>query len=373
MQFKDIIGQNSIKARLIQTVKDGRINHAQLFYGPPGSGKLPLAIAYAQYIVCENPKENDSCGECPGCKKYQKLIHPDLHFVFPVIKDPKNRAISDQYLGLWREVNLETPYFTFNHWLDKLGSENKQASIFKDEAQEIIRKLSLKTYEADYKVMIIWLPEKMNMTAANKLLKMIEEPPPKTLFLLISEDRGDVLPTIYSRTSPVRIPAIEENDVSNFLIKEYNAAPGDALAIARLSRGNLAEARNHIQASKTRLQNMEEIQKWMSIMLKKDINACIQWSDEMSTNGREKQKSFLTFALHIFRELLMFRTKTPQLNYMLKAEEEFISKLNNYINLKHLNQIYQEIELAHYHIERNGMSKVILLDMTFKLIRLIQK
>ncbi|MEA1874265.1 MAG: DNA polymerase III subunit [Bacteroidota bacterium] len=373
MQFKDIVGQEPIKARLIQTVNDERINHAQMFYGPPGSGKLPLAIAYAQYINCQNRSKTDSCGTCPSCKKYQKLIHPDLHFVFPVFKDKNNKPISDHFIQKWREINLETPYFTFNQWLDKIASENKQASIYRDEAQEIIRKLSLKTYESEFKVMIIWLPEKMNITAANKLLKMIEEPPPKTVFILISENRGTVLPTIMSRTSPVRVPPIAEEDMSKYLVDTFSAEPGDALVISRLSRGNLAEARNHFNMSRTRSENLEILNNWMIALVKKDVRACLKWTDEMSTKGRERQKSFLTFSLHFFRELLMYRTKKPQLNYLLESEKAFIEKVAKAINLKYIQQINDEIESAYFHIERNGMGKIILLDLSFKLIRLIQK
>lgn len=373
MQFKDIVGQQEIKEQLIQTVKDGRISHAQLFYGPPGSGKLPLAIAYAQYISCTNRGEKDSCGECPSCRKYNKLIHPDLHFVFPVIKDKSNLPISDTYIKSWREVISETPYFTFAQWLDKLGSENKQASIYKDEAQQIIHKLNLKTYESLYKVMVIWLPEKMNITAANKLLKMIEEPPPQTVFLLVSEDQGAVLPTIFSRTVSVRIPAIENQDMMQSLMENYDVNETEAKAISRMSCGNLVEARNNFHASKALMENLETLRQWLTILVKKDIPACVDWSESLASSGREKQKDFLIYALRFFRELLMFRTKQEDLNYLLKEEEDFVRKVAPYVNLKYIFKISDEIELAHYHIERNGMSKIILLDLSFKLIRLIKK
>ncbi len=373
MLFKDIVGQNHIKQQLIQTIKTDKINHAQLFYGPPGSGKLPLAIAYAQYLNCENKGETDACGVCASCNKYQKLIHPDLHFVFPVIKDKNNKPVSDYYITQWREMNLTTPYFTFNHWLDKLDSGNKQASIYRDEAQEIIHKLSLKTYEAEYKVMIIWLPEKMNVTAANKLLKMIEEPPPKTLFLLVSENKGDVLPTILSRTSPVHITAVDEEAMSAYLQNKFQCETGNALAISRISRGNITEAHNHFSAGKTRSENLSEIENWLRALVKKDIPACISWSDNMAAKGREKQKSFLVYALHFFRELLMFRLKKNQLSYMLNEEKLLAEKVAPYVNLKQISKINSEIELAFRHIERNGQGKIILLDLSFKLIRLIQK
>ncbi|MFO7788930.1 MAG: ATP-binding protein [Bacteroidota bacterium] len=373
MRFKDIIGQQSIKRHLIQTVKKQRISHAQLFYGPPGAGKLPLAIAFAQYIACENPSDNDSCGECASCKKFAKFVHPDLHFVFPVVKTDTKKPVSDSFIESWRDTLINKPYFTFQQWLGKLESLNKQASIYRDEASEIIRKLSLKTYESEFKFMIIWLPEKMNTTAANKLLKMIEEPPPKTVFLLVSEDSNNVLPTIFSRTTPVKIPAINNDELADFLVENHNVQKEEALAISRLSRGNLAEARNHLDASQTREENLDQIRNWLTVMAKKDIAGCIKWSESLAGQSREIQKNFLRYALRFFREMLMLRTKNRSLNFLIKDEREFAAKVTPHINLKKVFDIQNEIETAHYHIERNGTPKIILLDLSFNLIRLIQK
>ncbi|MFP4664744.1 MAG: ATP-binding protein [Bacteroidales bacterium] len=373
MQFRDIIGQQEIKTNLIQTIKDNRISHAQLFFGPPGSGKLPLAIAFAQYISCQNPSENDSCGECPSCKKFNKLIHPDLHFVFPVVKSGSRKPISDTYIDIWRETLINTPYFTYQQWLEKLESENKQASIYRDEATEIIRKLNLKTYESEFKFMIIWLPEKMNVTAANKLLKMIEEPPPKTVFLLISEDRNNVLPTIFSRTTPVKIPAINSEELARWISRTYQTETTEAANISRMSRGNLAEARNHLEASQARLEHLDGIKQWMSVMVKKDIAGCIEWSENMAVQGREKQKGFLQYALRFFREMLMLRTKNKSLSFLLTQERDLASRVSPHINLKKIFSVQEEIEQAYHHIERNGTPKIVLLDLSFNLIRLIQK
>jgi DNA polymerase-3 subunit delta' len=373
MQFQDIVGQKDIKHRLIQTIRDQRISHAQLFYGPPGSGKLPLAIAFAQYLSCENPSENDSCGLCPSCQKFNKLVHPDLHFVFPVVKSGSQKPISDSYIKAWRETLINTPYFTYQQWLGKLESENKQASIYRDEANEIIRKLNLKTYESEFKFMIIWLPEKMNITAANKLLKMIEEPPPKTVFLLISEDRNNVLPTIFSRTTPVKIPAINQQELADWISNEYNSDSAEAASISRMSRGNLAEARNHVEASEARQDYLAIMRNWLAAMVKKDINGCIEWSEQLAAKGRENQKNFLQYALRFFREMLMLRTKNKSLNFLLREENELAGKVNPLISLKKIFKIQEEIEQAYHHIERNGTPKIVLLDLSFNLIRLIQK
>ncbi len=373
MQFKDIIGQSLIKKQLIHTVKTGRISHAQLFFGPPGVGKLPLAIAFSQYLTCENPSDTDSCGVCPSCKKIEKFVHPDLHFVFPVVKGDNKKPVSDSYIEQWRDTLINKPYFTFQQWLEKLESQNKQASIYRDEATEIIRKLSLKTYESEFKVMIIWLPEKMNKTAANKLLKMIEEPPPKTVFLLISEDANNVLSTIFSRTTPVKIPAIDTEELANYLSDKYNVDHAEAITISRMSRGNLAEARNHFEVSGARQEHLDKIKTWLPAMINKNIAECIEWADNTGALSREIQKSILIYALRFFREMLMIRTKSRSLSFLTKDEIDFAGKTSKQVNLKKIHNIQEHIETAHYHIERNGTSKIILLDLSFNLIRLIQK
>ena len=221
MNFSQIPGQKEIIARLIRSVKEERVSHAQLFSGPEGCGTLALALAYARYISCENRTENDSCGTCKSCVKYEKMIHPDLHFVFPVIKDKKaTEPVSDSYIEEWREFVKKSPYFTINNWLDSIEVGNAQGMIFASEASEIIKKLSLKTFESDFKIMIIWLPEKMHQATANKLLKMIEEPPEKTLFLLVSDEPDKVIPTILSRCQLIKIPHSQNNDIKDYLIRE---------------------------------------------------------------------------------------------------------------------------------------------------------
>ena len=246
MLFKDIIGQEEIKKKLIKTVEENRVSHAQLFSGPEGAGSLPLAIAYAQYISCENRSGNDSCGTCHSCFKYSKLIHPDLHFILPVASTPKvKEPLTDKFLEEWRVSFIENPYLNPAEWYKAIGLENKQGFINVAESNEIIRKLSLKSYESEYKVVIIWLPEKMNKSAANKLLKIIEEPPSKTLFLMVTENSTNILPTIYSRVQVIRIPKLEEAEIllalqQGFDLEEDNIknAAYLALRILRLRRIN---------------------------------------------------------------------------------------------------------------------------------------
>ena len=222
MQFKDIIGQESIKQRLRQSVKEQRIPHAQLLYGEPGIGKLQLAIAYAQYLACPNRTEEDSCGVCPSCLQYQKLQHPDLHFAFPIYKEKSNRdSVCNDFMGQFREIVLQKGYFSLNDWYAHIGAETKQGVIYEAESSEILRKLSLKAFGNGFKTMIIWLPEKMHNACANKLLKIIEEPPEGTLFLLVSEDPSLLLPTILSRTQQFKVPRLEEKTITKELLEKY--------------------------------------------------------------------------------------------------------------------------------------------------------
>ena len=242
MKFLNVIGHHELKKQLNQTVKENRVSHAQLFAGNEGTGGLPLALAYAQYISCENRSEEDSCGICRSCLKYEKLIHPDLHFVFPVVNTGSSgKSVSDDFIGEWRVAILENPYLNLNQWIEVIAAENKQGGIFEKESGEIIRKLNLKTYESDYKIMIIWMPEKMHHVASNKLLKMIEEPPQKTLFLLVSENPGQLLATILSRCQYVKVPPINKQDICEALSKHFNDN-SKIDEIARVANGNYGKA-----------------------------------------------------------------------------------------------------------------------------------
>ena len=243
MFFRDVIGQEEIKQRLIQEVSEGRIPHAQLICGPEGVGKMPLAIAYARYISCTNRGETDACGACPSCVKFNKLVHPDVHFVFPIVKSSKGkREVCDDYIADWRQFVLNNPYFNLNHWLREMDAENAQAIIYAKESDEILKKLSLKSSEGGFKITILWLPEKMHPVCANKLLKLLEEPPEKTIFLLVSEAPEMILPTILSRTQRMNVRKIDEPAIDRILQTKYGIQPADSLSIAHLANGNFIKA-----------------------------------------------------------------------------------------------------------------------------------
>jgi DNA polymerase III subunit delta' len=373
MKFKEVIGQEALKKQLIQTINENRVSHAQLFAGPEGCGNLALALAYAQYICCENKTNDDSCGTCKSCQKYSKLIHPDLHFVFPVVNTKSiAKATSDDYLNEWRKALLENPYISLTQWIDTIASENKQGGIFEKESGEIIRKLSMKTYESDFKVMIIWMPEKMHTVAANKLLKMIEEPPAKTLFLLVSENPGQLLNTILSRTQFVKIPPVELTDMLNALSQKI-PDKSRLLEIVRVAGGNYLKAQELVNSENEDLVFFEYFVKLMRTCFKRDVSELIKLSDELAGLGREKQKKFLTISLRLIRENFTMTASHNSIVYLNDKEFEFSEKFHQFINLNNIYKINEELNRAISHIEANGNSKIIFLDMSLKMIKLIKQ
>ncbi len=374
MLFKDIIGQEEIKQKLIQTVKEERISHAQLFLGPEGSGNLALAIAYAQYISCENRGEHDSCGTCASCKKYQKLIHPDLHFVFPVAstKSSNQKPVSDDFINEWRQSILDNPYIKLNQWFSIIGVENKQGSIYSQESGQIIKKMSLKTFESEYKIMIIWMPEKMNISAANKLLKMIEEPPAKTVFLLVSENAGKIIQTIQSRTQLIKIPKIDDENLFNAIKNEFNLDDNRISDIVRLSNGDYSKAIDIINSIEENLINFKYFTILTRLCYKAEVLEIVKLVNEISKTGREKQKNFLSYSLRLMRENFILNKNKPEITYLTNDENEFSKNFKNFINERNIMQITKEFNQAFLHIERNGNSKIIFLDLSLKLIKLLK-
>ncbi len=376
MLLKDVIGQQKAKEQLLDTVRQDRISHAQLFLGAEGSGNLPLAIAYAQYVSCENRQETDSCGKCPSCVKYSKLAHPDLHFVFPVATTPsvKSKPVSDNFLTLWRDKLLENPYFNLNQWLEHIGVENKQGLIGSDEAAEIIKKLNLKTYEAEYKVMIIWMPEKMNAASANKLLKMIEEPPKKTLFLLVAENAEMIINTILSRTQLVKVPKIDRESLQTTISERFGIAGDNLLAAVRLSNGNYIKALEAVERSASGKEFFDTFTNWMRTCYSGKVLEISKLIDSMTQWGRERQKSFLNYAMGMVREnfVMNLSDEGNSLNYMNSDENMFSERFHRFINERNIFQINAELELAYKHIERNASDKIVLLDLSLKLINLLR-
>ncbi len=373
MRFKNIIGQQDIIKRFIHTVEQNRISHAQLLAGDEGTGKLQLAIAYAQYISCKQRSATDSCGECSSCKKYEKLIHPDLHFVFPVARTKKfDKPVSDNFIAEWRDFILNDKKYRLNAWLEKIGSENAQAGIFAHESNSIIKKLSLKSFESDYKIMIIWLPEKMNSSAANKLLKLIEEPPSKTLFLLVAEYPEQIINTIRSRSQLIKIPKIDRQSVADYLVKEYDLEQNQALNYAKISGGNLFTAIDQISLSELEQYNFDMYVQLMRLCYSKKIIEITKWVDEICKHNRERQKNFLTYAMRLFREnYIMNISDNKDLNQLNETEYSFSTKFYTFIHQNNITGISKELNLAYKHISRNGTGKIIFLDMALKLVKLL--
>jgi DNA polymerase-3 subunit delta' len=370
MFFKEIIGQPEIKQRLLQSVSTNRVSHAQLIFGHEGGGALPLAVAYAQFIHCTNKSKTDSCGECPSCQKYAKLVHPDLHFVFP-IKNSKETPVSDSFIAEFREAFLENPYMDLDEWSGKIEAENKQLIIPEKESGEILRKLSFTTFEGEFKIMIIWMAEKMNITAANKLLKILEEPPDKTLFLLVTEKEDQLLRTIVSRTQLLRVHAISDDDLRDALMQRHQLSQADAEKIAFQSGGSYATARQLIDRSEQAAYNLATFQKLMRSCLKFDAAKVLAIVDDLASIGRERQKHFLSYSLDLVRESLLINYADPKLVRMAGEELAFITKFAPFIHAANGEKFIEELSLAIKHIERNGSPKIIFLDLGFKINELI--
>ena len=374
MLLKEVIGQEKVKERLIRSVQEQRISHAQLFSGPEGSGKLSLAIAYAQYISCRQRTDTDSCGECPSCRKYTKLIHPDLHFVFPIFK-PKNnqRPFTDDFLKQWREFVLATPYFNLNQWLSFLNVENAQGTIYAHESESILRKLNIKSFESEYKVMIIWLPEKMQEECANKLLKMIEEPPNKTLFLLVTEDEEAIIGTIRSRTQLIKIPPIELTALQQAFLSREGLEPDTVAEMVHLSNGNYLKALEYLDMGEDKKFFFDSIRSMMRLAYSRKIVELMELAEELAGIGREKQKDFFIYALHLMREYFMMNFKKPALTYLYKEEQDWGKDFSPFINERNIIPLARVFEEGHLHISRNGNSKIIFADVALTIVRLIRR
>lgn len=390
MKFSEVIGHNDIKERFVRGIRGGRISHAQMFCGTPGTGALALALAYAQYVNCRQPSQTDACGQCPSCHKIQKLIHPDLHFVFPVVKTSRfKEPVSDNYLTLWREFLLQNQYQGLGAWIEKMEAENQQAGIFTHESREILRKMSLKTFEADYKIMIVWQPEKMHVSCANKLLKIIEEPPAKTLFLLVSEEPEQVLQTIRSRTQMVQIPRIAQADMEQLLTDSERLAAflpvsalssGDIPFFIKMANGNLETLIELINASEANRRNFD----WFVSLMRSAFGAgkvggekaleLLAWADRVSGTGREVQKSFLQYALKMLRENFMLNISgnNDRIVYLSTQEREFSGRFYPYIHQGNIMGLYEEFNRACYHIERMGNDKIVLLDLALRITKLLK-
>lgn len=372
MYFKDIIGQETVKQRLRLEVREGRVPHAQLFAGPEGTGALPLAIAYARFLLCTRRGEEDACGTCPSCVKLNKLAHPDLHFVFPVVKRKGGGdTVSDDYIREWRELAISTPYFGMNHWLDAMGAENQQAQIFVKESDELVRKLSLKSSEGGYKVVIIWLPEKMKVECANKLLKLLEEPPAQTVFLLVSEEPDRILSTILSRTQRINVPRLEDAEIAEALKARFGLQDTDAAETARLAEGSYQQALEIIHLSEDTQLFFGLFVSLMRLAYQRKVKEMREWSDTVAAMGRERQKDFLTYCQRMVRESFVSNFHRKEMNYMNREEENFTIRFAPFINERNVMGITDELAEAQTHIEQNVNPRMVFFDFALKMIVLL--
>ncbi len=380
MHFRDILGLEHLKSHLMTTVDQGRIPHAQLFVGPEGCGKLAMAVAYAQYILCSSLKNEDSSLSDACNSKCDALAHPDMHFAFPVANTPriKSHAVSNLFMEEWRQFVKEQPYGNLFDWYRLVGLEKKQAQIGVDEAQDIVKKLSLKSYEGGFKIMLIWGADKMNNAAANKLLKLIEEPPEKTIFLLIAEDEEQIIQTIQSRCQQLHFPSLAEEDICNGLLR-LGLNEAEAGRIAHEANGNYNKALDLMNKDSEDLIFENWFVQWVRSAFKAKGNKAavhdlILWSDEVAKTGREVQKNFLSYCITVIRQALLLNYEAKELVYMNFNSAGFkLEKFAPFIHENNVLPMIDELENAMYHVERNGNSKIILTDLSIKLTRLLHK
>lgn len=369
MQFKEIIGQDAVKQHLLQTVTENRVSHAQLFLSPQGSGALPLAIAYAQYINCTEKITDDSCGACASCRKYERLIHPDLHFSYPFFAS-KDVKVATDVLEEWRNMVLENSYFDLDIWRSKLNADNKQANINIAEAHDIIKKLSYKAFEAETKVLIMWLPEFLDREG-NALLKIIEEPPANTLFILVAQNQEQILSTILSRTQIVKIPKLDDGTVKQYLMDKANLSENQAEEYSFLADGNLIEANALLNDQANN--NAGYFSEWLRMGYGNRVPDMMAFTETAASWGRENQKNFLKYGINFLRECGLLLSGADALVKLPPQHFEVAKKLSTHVlNMAMIEALINELEKAHYHIERNANPKILFLDVSLQLVKIIK-
>ncbi len=370
--FGDIIGQSKVIEQLKRCVDENTLAHALLLTGPRGNGKLPVAIALAHYLLCRDRQQGDACGMCPSCVKINKLIHSDLHFIFPVKKKKGSSAdstpISDDYIAEWREMLLKNPYFTYDDWLDKLDLENQQPMIYDRESGDILQKLSMSSREGGWRVVIIWLPEKMREVGSNKLLKIIEEPPQQTLFLLVSEEPGLIIPTILSRTQRVDIPRIMQHDIERALIERHGLTQADAASVAAQSAGSWDIAEEMLSLSNDKALLLDLFAQLMRAAYARNIREMKRWSEQVASMGRERQKRLLAYCQRMIRENFIMNFKRNEMVALSPEERSFSSRFSPFVNERNIFGIMEELSDAQRHIEQNVNAKMVFFDMALRMI-----
>jgi DNA polymerase-3 subunit delta' len=368
MLFSEIPGQTDVKEKLVQLVNNNRLSHALLFLGKEGSGALQLATALAQYIVCENKKE-DACGTCPSCKKAASLMHPDIHYSFPTItRTGIDKPVCNDFIEDWRTFNNESPYGNVYDWLQSLDAENKQGNITAHECEDIIRKLNLKSFESGYKILIQWMPEYLG-SSGNKLLKLIEEPPAQTLFILVAEDDSKILPTILSRTQLVKINRVATTDLQSWLTENQKVPKDKASSIAPLAQGNLREAMQLLHHGEENWQEL--LREWLNAILKNGPAAQVKWVDEISKIGREKQKQFVAYFIHLLSISVTISNNTIPDN-ISENEIDFAQRLIKLASTAQIQSMVEELDQSIYYIERNANPKMLFMALSIKFYHIIK-
>lgn len=369
MKFSEVLGQEKIKEQLINMVKSNRLSHALLFHGKEGVGKKALALAFAQYLVCENKQENDSCGACPACRKAQKLVHPDIHFVFPVVKDGTKNPISDTFISEWRTKLLHSPYFSYQDWNNAIGDGKKVSSIYVNESTEIIKKLNYKPFEADIKVMMIWLPEKMNVQTTNKLLKTLEEPSGHTVLILLAENLDFMLSTILSRVQQIKIPPILESDIKTYLDANYSVSEDLIQFAINYGKGDLVRTIEAIEQSEANVQYHLWFMQYMRLCYSNKMLEIIQLNDEILSLEKNEVKSFLNYSIRYLRDNFMLNKQQGDLVYLLKNESDFAQNFSTYINEKNIEKMYTSLNETIENLNRNGNAKIQLQILAINMVR----
>lgn len=374
-----VIGQQHVVAHLQKQWAEGRIPHALLLAGPEGSGKMAIALDYARLLLCEHPQQGEgtaqACGQCRGCVMTRNLAHPDLHFVFPIIR-PKSASSSanivcDLWVKEWREMLVEGPYFDLQKWEEKMGIENQQPIIYSNESDEILQKVSLVSSQGGYKVVLIWLPELMHVTCANKILKLLEEPPSQTVFLLCSNQPEQLLPTILSRTQRIDVKSLPETEIAAALRRERGLSDADANHIAHIAAGSYTRALRQISVGNEEQEFFETFVFLMRKCYLRDIKEMHAWSEQVAGWGRERQKAFLDYAQRLVRENFVYNFRLPELNYMSAEEANFSTKFARFINERNVIGISDELSQARRDIEQNVNAKMVFFDFALKMIVLL--
>lgn len=366
MLFSSIPGLQNTKKRLSNSIRKHQVAHALLFSGNPGGAALPMALAYASYLICENKEQVDqACGKCSACHKMEKFVHPDVHFVFPVC-GTKNftgaDVVSKNYLNQWRAFLIKNPYADLEDWVNFFGGENKQAQIYRQESREIISALSLTPFEAEFKVMIIWLPELMNVSAANSLLKILEEPSGQTVFIFVSQQEGHLLATILSRVQIVKISSFNDEEIISQLIKEFNIDKDKGKQVAIMSDGNLNTARKLAQDHENDYHRF--FSDWMRLCFKKSYGELVNWADEYSRKSKTEQKQLLRYSLIMLRESLVVEHQHEEIMRVTNNELKFVEDFGRLLKIDQITFLAQEFDKAHYHLERNANAKILFLDLS---------